>query len=298
MKILFLGSPNFAKIVLESLLNAGHEIVAVVCQPDHPAGRGKKLQMPETKVFALEKGLKVLQFDKVNAHLDEIRALDFDIFVTASFGQILSREFLQIKMGLNVHPSLLPELRGATPIQTALLQNRTLTGVTIQRMVYEVDAGDILEQEQLEIGEEEDYVSLERRLADLSCKLLNAALAKLENGQAQFKPQVGTPSFTRMIKKEDGRLDFNKTAKQLFGVVRALSYNPSCYFEIGGQRIKVLKAKVSEETLPSKEIAATRKRFLIGCKEGSLEILQLTAPSGKKMDGASFLNGNNARKVD
>ena len=291
MKILFLGSPNFAKTMLESLVQDGHEIVAVICQPDRPADRGGKIHMPEAKIFALENGIKVLQFEKVNQHIDEVKKLKFDVFVTASFGQILSSEFLALGLGLNVHPSLLPKLRGATPIQTALMQNLKSTGVTIQRMVKEMDAGEILEQQEVQIAGDDDYASLEKKLAEVACRLLKKALEKVENGSAVFKPQIGEPTFTRLIKKEDGFLDFNLTAKQLFGKVRALSHNPGCYFFLDGSRIKVTKAAAVACDCQPQTVLPDKKRLLIGCNEGALEILELVAPSGKRMSGAAFLNG-------
>lgn len=299
MKILFLGSPKFAKIILESLLKNGREVVAVICQPDRPADRGGKIQMPEVKTFALENGLKVFQFEKVNNNLEEIKKLDYDLFVTASFGQILSREFLNYKWGVNVHPSLLPDLRGATPIQTALMQGRKFSGVTIQKMVYEVDAGEIIKQQKVEIKDDEDYCALEQRLAYISAELLEEALKDIECGKAKFLEQKGTPTYTKLIKKEDGKLDFSKTAFEIVNQVRALAHNPGCYFEVQGKRVKVLKAKVCEMNLDEKVIANDKKHFIIGTKENAVEILELIAPSGKKMNGLSFKNGlKDVEKVD
>lgn len=299
MRILFLGSPNFAKIILESLLNNGHKVVAVVCQPDRPAERGKNLKMPEIKPFAIENKIPVLQFDRVNEHIEEIKKLDFDIFVTASFGQILSRDFLSLGLGLNVHPSLLPQLRGATPIQTALLMNLKQTGVTIQKMKYELDAGDILEQESIDINENDDYCSLEFKLAKLSCNLLQKALQKIQNNTAVFIAQKGTPTFTKLIKKDDGFLDFTKSASELLGKVKALAYNPGCYFFIDKTRIKILKAKTSDDRLDIGEISSNGRGFVVGCSEGSLEILELITPNGKRASGQAFLNGyHGERKVN
>ncbi len=301
MKILFLGSPNFAKIVLEGILAAGHKVVAVICQPDRPASRGHKLQAPEVKEFATKQGIKVLQFEKVNQHLDEIKKLDFDLFVTASFGQILSHDFLSLKLGLNVHPSLLPLLRGPTPIQTALLQNMTQTGVTIQKMRYEVDSGEILEQESLDISPQDDYLSLENKLANLSVKLLTKGLEKIEKGKAVFVSQKGEPTYTKMIKKEDGRLNFTSPSCVCLGQVRALSHNPGCYFEIDGQRVKVLKAQIAPDNMLyfPKQIIRDKKHFLIECDRSAIEILSLISPNGKIMDGKSFLNGQrNLETVD
>ena len=301
MKILFLGSPNFAKIVLEGILQAGHEVVAVICQPDRPASRGHKITMPAVKPFALEKGIPVLQYEKVNAHVEEIGKLKFDLFVTASFGQILSREFLGLGLGVNVHPSLLPQLRGATPIQTALLENMDSTGVTIQRMVYEMDAGDVILQQKVEIAQDDDYLSLENKLAKVSVGLLNEALRQIENGSVSFTPQKGKPTFTRLIQKQDGKLDFNQSALENVCKVKALSSNPGVYFEINGQRIKVLKAAVAADNLlyQPKDIIKDKNQFLIKCNNSVLQILSLIGPSGKVMDGKAFLNGlRDAEKVD
>lgn len=301
MKILFLGSPKFARVVLEGILQAGHEVVAVICQPDRPASRGQKLKMCEVKQFALQKNIPILQFDKVNAHVEEIRKLKFDLFVTASFGQILSHEFLSLGLGVNVHPSLLPKLRGATPIQTALLQNINKTGVTIQKMVYQMDAGDIIKQQMVDILEDEDYLSLEDRLAKVSVKLLTEALQEIESGTVKFTPQQGEPTFTRLICKQDGKLDFEETALQNVCKVRALSHNPGTYFEINGQRVKVLKAQVGVDNLlySPKDVVKDKHFFVIKCKNSTIKILSLVSPTGKTMDGKAFLNGQrNLEKVD
>lgn len=291
MKILFLGSPLFAKNILECLYEAKYDIVAVICQPDRKADRGGKMHMPQAKTFALEKGLKVLQFEKVNQHIDDIKKLDFDIFVTASFGQILSREFLELGLGINVHPSLLPDLRGATPIQTALMQNRKYTGVTIQRMVYEMDAGDIIEQKRVDIANDDDYMSLESKLSKVSCELLLEALDKIQTRSVVFCEQKGEPTFTKLIKKEDGFLDFHDNAENLYGKVRGIAHNPGCFFFLDQNRIKVVKAKLSEKRCDENTVLNEKKVFVIGCKNGALEILELISPSGKKMNGSAFLNG-------
>ena len=301
MKILFLGSPNFAKIVLQGLIDDGHEIVAVICQPDRPASRGHQIHMPAVKEFCIEKNITVLQYEKVNEHIDEIKKLNFDLFITAAFGQILSKDFLEISFGINVHPSLLPKLRGATPIQTALLKNSSITGVTIQKIVYEVDAGDIIEQETLPIEAEDDYLSLEFKLAKLSNKLLSKALKKIKDKELDFRPQIGQPSYTKIINKEDGRLDFNKPGIDNLGIIRALFHNPGAYFTINGQRIKVLKAKLVSDNIlyAPKDILKDKNGFMIKCKDSVIEILQLIGPSGKIMNGKAFLNGlRNVTRVD
>lgn len=293
MKVLFLGSPEFAKIVLSYVLESRHEVVAVVCQCDKPSGRGNKLTPPDIKPFALEKNIPVLQFQKVNQNIEEIKKLDFDIFVTASFGQILSRAFLEIKEGLNVHPSMLPKYRGATPIQTALLHNDTETGITIQKMRYEVDSGEVYAQEKFKIEDDDDFETLSRRLAHKSGEMLVEVLNKIEDGDFSRREQEGVPTFTKMIEKKDGYLDFkNEKAENIVGKVRAYGSNPGAFFFLDGERVKVFKAKVCEDlTNELGKVVIENRRFVIKAKEKSVEILILQPQNGKKIDIKSFLNG-------
>ena len=293
MKVLFLGSPKFAKTVLSYVLESHHEVVAVVCQMDKPSGRGNKVNPPEIKPYAIENNIPVLQYKKVNENLDEIRKLDFDVFVTASFGQILSREFLAMKEGLNVHPSMLPKYRGATPIQTALLNNDTETGITIQKMRYEVDSGEIYLQKPFVIEEDDDFETLSDRLAHESGKMLVEVLDKIESKKVVLAEQVGEPTYTKMIEKQDGFLDIkNSSADKIVGQVRAYGFNPGAFFFLDGERIKVFKAKVCEDlTSEIGKVIIKDRRFIIKTTEKSIEILILQPQNGKKIDIKSFLNG-------
>ena len=293
MKVLFLGSSEFSIGVLEKLVNSKHKIVGVICQPDRPSGRGHKLVAPEIKEYAQNLGIKVLQFEKVNQNIDQIFSLDFDIFVTASFGQIISREFLSKKMGLNVHPSKLPKYRGATPLQTALLNGDSETSVSIQKMEYEVDSGDIILCEELKIEEEDTFSTLSKKASKIGGELLVKSLDLIENGTVKFYPQDSSQAtFTRMIKKEDGLLDFNSTAKELVNKVRALGENPGCYFFIGEDRIKVGKLAIcSDFELKIGEIKVINRQFLIGTREGCVKVLKCQIPNGKMIDVKDFLNG-------
>jgi len=293
VKILYLGSPEFAKIVLSYVLESHHEVVAVVCQMDKPSGRGNKLTPPDIKPYAIEKGLPVLQYEKVNQHIDEIKKLDFDVFVTASFGQILSREFLAMKEGLNVHPSMLPKYRGATPIQTALLNNDTETGITIQKMRYEVDSGEIYMQKPFKIEEDDDFDALSIRLAHESGRMLVEVLDKMEKNQIVLKEQQGEPTFTKMIEKKDGYLDFySSSAQNIVGQVRAYGCNPGAFFFLDGERVKVFKAKVCDDLASEVgKVIIENKRFVIKSKEKSVELLILQPQNGKRIDIKSFLNG-------
>jgi len=294
MKILFFGTPYFAEIILNGLIASKHKVVGLVCQNDKVAGRGNKIQTPHIVEIAKENGIAVYQFERLKDHIEDFKNIDYDIAVTASYGKILPKAFLDIKPCINVHPSLLPKYRGATPIQTALLNGDTQTGVTIMKTEVGMDDGDIFVQEKVTISKEDDYSSLMPRLAEIGLKLLLETLEKIENGTAKRTPQDHSKAtFVKMIEKEDALLDFSQPAETLVNKTRAFCENPVCYFFLGEDRIKVYQAKVSE--IDSNEeigsVLENRKRFLIVAKDGVFEILKCQAPGGKVLDAKSFLNG-------
>ena len=294
MKVLFFGTPKFAEIVLQGLLQSEFEVVGVVCQNDKPAGRGKKMVSPHIVDIARENGLEVYQFEKISAHIDEFKAIDYDIAVTASYGKILPKAFLDIKPCINVHPSLLPKYRGATPIQSALLNGDKLTAVTIMKTEVGMDDGDIFIQENVEILDEDDYTSLQEKLANVGTRLLLETLRKIENGTAtRTKQDDSKATYVKLIQKEDALLDFSLPVETLVNKTRALCENPVAYFFLGEDRIKVYKAKVADMNSCANvgEVIPNKKRFLIQAKEGVFEILKCQAPGGKVLDAASFLNG-------
>ena len=292
---MFFGTPYFAEVVLKKLVEK-HMVVGVVCQNDKPANRGKKLVSPNIKTLAESLGIKVFQFERLLDNLEEIKSVDCDIFVTASYGKILPKEVLDLKMCINVHPSMLPKYRGATPIQTALLNGDNLTGVTIMKTDVGMDDGDIIEQREVEILKEDDYLSLMPKLAEIGGDLLLEALSKIENKTAKFvKQNDDEATFTKLIKKEDALLDFNESADVLVNKVRAYVENPTAYFFLGEDRIKVYKAKVEKGDMPNVNIGdvvtVNKKMFLIKTGEGTFSILRCQAPGGKVLDVADFLNG-------
>lgn len=294
MKVLFLGTPLFAQIVLDYIIKSKHEVVGVICQPDKPSGRGMKLISPEIKHFAEANGIKVYQFEKVRKSIEDIKAIDYDIALTASYGQILPQTFLDIKPCINVHPSLLPKYRGATPIQTAILNGDNETGVTIMRTEAGVDCGDIILQKKVQIPQDIYYNEFMIKLAHIGGEMAVKALDLIESGQDKWvKQDHDSATFVKMIKKIDGFLDFSKSADEIVNKVRALGELISCYITIGGENIKVYKAqKVDYDILKNeKDILCIRKRFIIQCKDGAVEILRCQAPNGKILDARDFLNG-------
>lgn len=295
MKILFLGSSRFSKIVLQKLFSNKIDISAVITQPDKPSGRGHKLTSTEVKQFALANNIEVYAFDKVRLHMEEIKKIDYDIAVVASFGQILPQEFLDFKLAINVHPSLLPKYRGATPIQSAILNGDKVTGVTIMKVAKEVDAGDIILQREFALNGEY-YLELEEKLAILGGEMTIEVLKSIEDGIVKFSPQDDSKAvLVSKIKKEDGKLDFSQSATQIVNRVRALAEEVGCYIMLEDRIIKVYKAcDVSEKySAEQNRIIQNKKNFIIGCNGGAVEILSCQSPSGKMVSGRDYINGHN-----
>lgn len=294
MKILFFGTPLFAEIVLKKLLEK-HEVVGIVCQPDKPANRGKKMQSPNIVNIAKSLNIPVYQFEKLKDHIEDFKKIKCDLFVTASYGKILPKEVLDLKMCINVHPSILPKYRGATPIQSALLNGDKVTGVTIMQTAVGMDDGDIILQKEVKIEKEEDYNSLMPRLAEIGGNLLLDAIEKIESGIAIFQKQDDSKAtFVKLIKKEDGLLDFNETAESLVNKVRAYVEFPVAFFNIGDERIKVYKAEAVEgfENLEVGEIFTSKKEFVVKAKDKGFKILKCQVSGGKVLDVKDFLNGH------
>lgn len=295
MKILFLGSSRFSKIVLEKMIECGANVTAVITQPDRPSGRGHKVLPTEVNVFAKEKGIEVFTFDKVRNHIEDIKKIDYDLAVVASFGQILPQEFLDIKLTINVHPSLLPKYRGATPIQSAILNGDEETGVTIMKVAKEVDSGDIIMQKRYTLNGEY-YLELEEKLAVLGGEMISEVLKQIEENKITFTPQEhDKATFVQKLTKEDGKIDFSQSAKNIINKVKALSEEIGCYFMLGDNSIKVGKACDVSLEFDAEEgyILNNKKRFIIGCKSGAIEILTCQAPSGKMIAGRDYINGHN-----
>lgn len=292
MKVLFLGSPAFSVEILKEIMASKHQIVGVVTQPDRPSGRGHKLTPTAVKTFAQEKGIKVFDFEKVCNHIEEIKKIEFDISVTASFGQILRDNFLELAPCINVHPSLLPKYRGATPIQSAILNGDKETGVTIMKVVRAVDAGDILAQEKIEIADDEDFSSLEKRLTKLGGEMIVKVLDNYSGIKAKTQDEEKA-TFCKKISKEDLLLDLNESAKNLVNKVRALAVNGT-YILINGEKFKINKLKdVSDEFVSEKsgEVLGGKKRFVLTCNLGAVEVQSIQSKSGRFVSGRDFLNG-------
>lgn len=301
MNIVFLGTPEIARVCLEKICKSSHKVLAVVTNPDRPFGRGKALAKSPVKLFAESQNLKVLQYESISKEgVLEIKALKPDALVLVAFGQILSQEILDIAPPINLHGSLLPKLRGPSPIQTAILQGLNKTGISIMRMNKEVDSGDVLLQEEIEILPQDNSATLFEKMGDVGAELLVKALDQIENKTAVWTPQNHQEAtFCSMLTKENAKIRFDQSASQIVNHVRAYNPNPVAFFELEGQKYKVFEAKeklFDGQGLPGQVVCADAKKGLIfAANDGFVEILTLTPPNGKKMPAKSFLAG---KKID
>lgn len=294
-----MGTPDFSVGALEALLKAGHEVTAVVTQPDKCKGRSDKLIFSPVKECALSHGIAVLQPEKIKRPeaVEELRKYPADVFVVAAFGQILSKEILDMpKYGcLNIHASLLPRYRGSSPIQWAVINGEEETGVTIMQMNEGLDTGDILYQKTLKIAPKETGESLFEKLSLLGAEAITEALPLLEEGKLTPIPQKEEEATkTVMLKKTMGEIDWTKSAKEIERLVRGLNSWPSAYTYMGGKQLKIWDADVDETKKgePGTIAFVEKKRFAVGCGEGLLWINSLQLEGKKRMDTQAFLLGN------
>jgi methionyl-tRNA formyltransferase len=297
--ILFMGTPEFAVPSLERLVQDAYPVIGVVTQPDRPKGRGKAVLPTPVKLFAQEKGLAVIQAERVRdeSFLDRFRALAPDMVVLVAFGQILPREIIEWpKFGcINVHPSLLPKYRGAAPMNWTLIRSEQITGVTIMLMSEGVDSGDILLQEETPILPDEIYDSLHDRLAQMGAAMLIRTIEMMVGGSAQRIPQDhALATFAPRLKKEDGLIDWNQDAAQIVNLIRGLSSAPGAYTFVGGKKLKILKAVVEKAQVPGDhgEVGlATEKGLPIKAKNGIVYLQDVQLEGKKRMPVDEFLRG-------
>lgn len=302
MKVVYMGTPDFAVDTLEAIVNAGHEVALVVTQPDKAKGRGKKVCYTPVKEKALEHDLPVAQPEKVREEtfVEQLQAIAPDVIVVVAFGQILPESILNIpKYGcINVHASLLPAYRGAAPIQWAVIDGLTESGVTTMYMEKGLDTGDIILQSKLSLAPDETGGSLFDKLAKEGAALLVKTLTMLEAGTAtRTKQDDSKSSYAKMLTKDMGCLDFNKDAVTLERLIRGLNPWPSAFTKIQDKTLKIYVAEVVCEDVitsaaePGTVIAVDKKSFTVRCGKGALRILNLQLEGKKRMDTSAFLLG-------
>lgn len=304
MKVVYMGTPDFAVGALESIIEAGHEVVLVVTQPDKPKGRGKEMQMTPVKKCALAHDIPVFQPVKIKEKeaVDYLRTFGADIFVVAAFGQILSSEILHMpKYGcVNIHASLLPMYRGAAPIQAVILNKEKETGVTIMQMDEGLDTGDMLMKESIPIAADETGETLHDKLSELGAKMIVKALVAIEEGSLTPVPQGdGKTCYASMLKKELGHIDWNKSADDIEHLVRGLYPWPGTFTFLNGKMMKICAVALSDCPVsgkPGELCEVTKDSLIINTGEGTLEIKELQPEGKKRMTVHDFLLGNKLEK--
>ena len=298
MRIVFMGTPDFAVPSLERLIADGREVAGVFTQPDRPRGRGNKLMPSPVKACAAAHGIPVFQPERIRRDgAEDLRALAPDLCVTAAFGQILSQEILDIpQMGsINVHASLLPRHRGSAPIAYAIMQGDAMAGVTTMMMDKGIDTGDMLLQAETQIGETETCGELTGRLSLLGAELLAETLKQLEAGTLKTVHQdESRMTYDPMLTKEMGEADFALPAREVKGLINGLNPWPCVSVPMGEGRLKLLRASLAEGSGQPGEVLTGDPRggLIIACGEGAVRILELQAPGGKKMKAEDYLRGH------
>ncbi|WP_296626877.1 methionyl-tRNA formyltransferase [uncultured Negativibacillus sp.] len=301
MKIVFMGTPEFAEASLQKLLETDHQIVGVFTQPDKPKGRGYKLVAPPVKELALAHNIPVFQPQKMRdgTALDILQELQPDLIAVVAYGKILPKEILELpRYGcINVHGSLLPKYRGAGPIQWSVINGESVTGVTTMYMGEGLDTGDMILKKETPIGENETYGELHDRLKEIGAQALVETIELIEQGKAPREVQDNSlSSYAPMLDKQIARLDFTKDAQTLHNLIRGLSPWPVAHTTVDGKLLKVHRAVLASGKGQPGEVVDSKK-FIVACKEGALELLEVQLEGGKRMKGEDFLRGRKPKKL-
>lgn len=315
MKIVFMGTPDFAEESLKAIYEAGHEIIGVVTNPDRPKGRGMKMLPSPVKEFAMEKNLKIFQPEKVKNNeefINELKALSPDVICVVAYGKILPKEILDIPPYgcINVHASLLPKYRGAAPVQWAVLNGDKTTGVTTMYMDIGMDTGNMILKQEVEIGEDETTGELWDRLKDIGGKLLVETLKQIEKGTAPREKQGEDFTVAPMLSKDMAKIDWNKkTAIEIKNLVRGLNPIMGAYTFLNDKKIKFWKVAVAGEDEIHAEnmdflrngtviVSDPRDGIFIKCKDGILKVLEIQGENAKRMKIQDYLRGNSIEEFE
>lgn len=310
MKIVYAGTPDFAVLPLQKIIENGFEVAGVVTQTDKPQGRKGILTPPPVKERALSYGLPVLQPTKIREEVDAVRALQGDVLVTCAYGQILTQEVLDLfPLGVwNIHAGLLPRYRGASPIQSCILNGEEKTGVSIMKTELGLDCGDVLCVEETEIDPNETYGELSARLSEIGAELIVRALHTIETGAYTLCPQAEDGvQIVRKIQKEQAKIDFRRSVKEIVDLVRGMNPAPVAFTLLNGNTLNVYRAERAELTAEEQEYGASaqigevlsdkpKRGLLVKCGDGAVRLTEVQGAGGKRMSGGDFLNGRKAQK--
>ena len=298
LNLLFMGTPEISAYVFEQMILDGYHFVGLVAQPDHPVGRKGIIEKVPTKVIAEKYNIPVFQPIKIRKDFSFMDNLKVDLVITLAYGQIVPQGFLDIpRFGcLNLHGSLLPKLRGASPVQTALINNEKVTGVTLMEMVAAMDAGRMYGKKEVIIDEEDNATSLFKKISEAAKDLVLELLPKYVNGELEGIPQdENEVTFCSLIKPEQEKLDLSKDILEVYGYIRGLSDEPGAYLYLDNQKLKIFKAKIANDLVTAEVgtiVQADKRGLLLQCQNGQLAILELQKEGKKRMDYKAFINGN------
>ena len=297
-KIVFMGTPEFSVPTLESLVNSNHKVLAVYSQPASKANRGQKIIPSSIEIFAKEKSLNL----RTPENLDDeeynfLKKLEPDIVIVIAYGKIIPKKFLNLaKYGfINVHASLLPKWRGAAPIQRSIMNLDNQTGISIMKIVEELDAGPVMHQDKIKINENVDALTLSKVLSKLGAKSIIDAINKIEKGQARFQEQNHSEAtYAKKISKTEGEIKWHESAKKVLAKINGLSPFPGAWFEHKKNRLKIIKAE--ETDLNGKAGEIIDDNLIIGCLKNSIKILEIQKEGKKSLNTKDFLSGYKIKK--
>lgn len=301
MKIVYAGSPEYAVAPLKALKDSGKEVVAVITQPDKPVGRKRQLSPTPVKQFAQSCGLPVYDYAKIREHAEEVKAIGADIMITCAYGQLLSREVLNaFPTGVyNLHASLLPAYRGASPIQSAILAGEKFTGVTVMKTELELDSGGILMVKRVAI-DGATCGELSEKLSALSAQAAVEAVELIEGGECQLLVQdEAKATFCKKINKADAKIDFTQSCESVANLINAFSPSPAAYAELSGGTVNILKAKPCEGSgTAGGVLSADKNGVIVSCGSGAVNISRLQFAGGKPLTAADAANGRKIKAGD
>ena len=298
LKLVFMGTPEISAYVFEKMIEAGYHFVGLVAQPDHPVGRKGMIEKVPTKVVAEKYDIPVFQPEKIRLDYSFIDEIKPDLVITLAYGQIVPQGFLdKIPMGcLNLHGSLLPKYRGASPVQTALINNEKVTGVTLMEMVKAMDAGRMYAKKEVLIDEDDNATSLFNKIKEAAKELVLEALPRYIAGELKGEEQNESEvTFCSIIKPEQEKLDLSLSAEALVGWIRGLSDEPGAYLYLNNLKLKIYKAKVVDNSVTASVgeiIKADKHGLYFQASDGVISLLEVQKEGKKRMDYRSFINGN------
>lgn len=303
-KIVFLGTPEFSACVLQGLIDAKYNIIAVVTQPDKPVGRKRILTPTPVKEVALRHNIDVYQPVSLRKDYEFLKNMDFDMLITAAYGQILPQEVLDLSKvnNINVHASLLPKHRGGAPIHRSIINGDKTTGVTIMKMIYKMDAGCMYAKQEVEIDEQINTTELFNKLQYVGRDLLLKVLPDLlDNKLEGIEQNEDEATYSFNIKREEEKIDFNKTTLQVHNLIRGLAEVPGAYCIFKEKEMKVYKAKIYKLCVDNVEVGSlkieNKNELIVKCSDGYLRLLEIKLEGKQRMDVSAFLNGCNKQEL-